>query len=124
MRRRPAEFGRLKAGRGRAPDMRIVALLAGAAGRPFSVLHVTMAPGSRHAPILHARTTEFFLVLRGTAAARIEGRTRALRAGDFAYLPPGAPHGFRAGRAGVEALAVFCPPLARRRPDILPAERP
>lgn len=89
------------------------------AGAPFSVLVVDMRPGARHPAIHHARTAEFFVILRGSCRAEIGRRRRTLRPGDFAFLPAGSIHAFHAGRRGLRALAVFAPAMDLRRPDIV-----
>ena len=80
-----------------------------------------MPPGSRTPSLYHAKTSEFFLVLDGDQQARIAGRRRRLKKGDFAFLPPGVPHEFLAGARGVRVLAVFCPPLDLKDPDVVEA---
>jgi mannose-6-phosphate isomerase-like protein (cupin superfamily) len=78
-----------------------------------------MEPHASHPLLKHARTTEFFVVLEGGARARIAGSSLDLRRGDYFILPPGSEHEFRAGRRGVTVLAVFCPALDLRDPDIV-----
>lgn len=119
--RRPrAEFGRL---RGRAPrDFGTLAIefLSGEDGRaPMTVMRVAMRPRDSHPPLLHERTDEFFVVLRGSLEARVDAVRRRMRTGDYAYLPAGTPHAFRAGPGGVEVLSVFTPGLDPDSPDIV-----
>lgn len=102
--------------------LRVRSLLDDAPGSPFSALLISMKPHALHPPLRHAKTFELFLVLDGEVEARIDGRVRRLRAGNFALLPPGCVHGFRAGKKGVNVLAVFSPPLDRRKPDIVMLE--
>ena len=94
-------------------------LLDGEPRAPFSVLRIRMGPGASHPPLWHARTFEFFLVLKGSVHARIGQVSRRLRRGDFVMLPPGASHEFRAGPGGVEVLTVFGPGLDLGNPDIV-----
>lgn len=103
--------------------LRIGFLVDGGKGRPFSVSRVKMRPRAVHAPLWHAKTSEFFIVLQGDQWARIDGRRRYFKKGDFAFLPPGAVHEFRAGARGVEVLAVFSPAMDFQRPDIVTRRR-
>lgn len=120
MRPRRAELGALGASRAeRVGALRVARLGARASRRPLSAMTVTMGPGAEHAALRHQRTWEFFLVLRGSVRARLGAGSRRLRRGDFAFLPPGCAHSFRAGPSGVTVLAVFAPPLDPRRPDIV-----
>jgi len=100
--------------------LQVGVLVDGLKGRPISVLRIKMRPRAVHAPLWHARTSEFFTVLEGDQWAKIDGRRRHFKKGDFAFLPPGSVHGFRAGKRGVEVLAVFSPPLDLEHPDIVP----
>lgn len=93
--------------------------LAGRKGQPFSVLRIRMAPGASAPELFHARTHEFFLILKGSSTGLVGGRHRVFRAGDCAYLPAGTLHEFRAGPRGVELLDVFCPRLDLDKPDIV-----
>lgn len=90
---------------------------------PFSALLVSMKPGASHPAIRHTKTWEFFLILRGSNKARINGRTLLLRRGDYAFMPPGTAHAFHAGPRGVEVLVLFAPAMDFTRPDIVPASR-
>lgn len=119
-RARRARFGNWSRGAARAVGPLAVRFLADRPGRlPFSVLHIALGPGKSHPSISHSRTHEFFAVLRGEAAAVIDGVRRRLRRGDFAVLAPGAAHAFRAGPRGVEALVIFAPAMDFRRPDVV-----
>src|SRR4051812_2739057 len=104
----------------RTPARRFGALsvqrLAGRAGHPFSVLRIRMKPHSAAPELFHARTHEFFLIVKGSSSGVVGGRRRTFRAGDYAYLPAGTLHEFRAGPRGVELLDVFCPRLDLDRP--------
>jgi mannose-6-phosphate isomerase-like protein (cupin superfamily) len=119
MTKRRVECGRLEKVRTRRFGALEVQELLGKQGRPFSVLRIRMKPGSRAPELYHARTSEFFLVLKGSSSGMVGGRRRVFRAGDFVYLPPGTIHEFRAGPRGVELLDVFCPRLRLSRPDIV-----
>lgn len=89
------------------------------AGGRVTVLHIAMAPGAKAPPLHHARTDEFFFVLKGSASGRVGGRRRAFRAGDGVFLPARTPHEFTAGPRGLELLDVFVPGFDMRRPDIV-----
>ncbi|MBI4423533.1 MAG: cupin domain-containing protein [Elusimicrobia bacterium] len=117
--RKQVRFGRLGGSAQRAyGPLGVEFLLDEPRLAPISVLRVFLKPGDSHPPIFHARTTEFFLVLRGENAARINGRLRRMKAGEFAFLPPGTVHEFRAGARGVEVLVIFGPAMDFRAPDI------
>lgn len=119
MRKLRVETGRMRRVRARRFGSLFVKQLIGRTGHPFSVLHIRMKPGSRAPELFHARTSEFFLVVKGSSSGIIGGKRRVFRAGDFAYLPPQTLHEFRAGPKGVELLDVFCPRLRLNRPDIV-----
>ena len=117
-------FGRLSATRAKAfgpLDVRF--LLNAPKSSPFSALVVSMKPGASHPPIQHDKTWEFFLILRGSNRARIGGRERVLKRGDYAYMPPGVSHAFHAGPRGVEVLVIFAPAMDFLKPDIVGAGR-
>ncbi len=112
-------FGRWGKGSMRPLGPLLIESVATGRGRnSFSVFRVMIKPGESHPPIWHAKTTEFFLVMKGSALARVNGRKRRMKKGDFASLAPGAVHAFKAGPSGVEALVVFIPALDLRRPDV------
>jgi quercetin dioxygenase-like cupin family protein len=114
------EFGKLISARAQAMGtLRVKTLIGGAPESPLSVLLIGMKAFAAHPPLHHARTSEFFLVTRGSAEAKIAGRARRLRRGDYVFLPPGAVHQFRAGAKGVEVLTVFMPALDLGKPDIV-----
>lgn len=113
------EIGTFQKGAGkRIGALRVRSLLK--PGKPFSALKIGMGPAASHELIAHGQTAEFFFVIRGRVRALIDGRSRTLEAGDFAYLPPGCAHSFRAGHDGVAVLAFFAPPLDLKNPDITP----
>lgn len=113
------EVSRLSAKKARHFGALAVKTLAGSKGQPFSVLHIRMAPGAKAPPIIHARTAEFFLILKGSSSGRVGRRRRTFRAGDCVYMPAGTLHEFRAGSRGVELLDVFVPRLDMDCPDIV-----
>jgi quercetin dioxygenase-like cupin family protein len=120
MKKNALRFGRLYAGAERDfGSLGIEFLVDGGRGAPVTAMRVAMKPNDRHAPLRHARTAEFFLVLRGSMRATIARRLRRFRAGDYAYLPPGTVHAFQAGRSGVEVLSLFVPALDMKKPDII-----
>jgi mannose-6-phosphate isomerase-like protein (cupin superfamily) len=115
---------------GAAPSLRLGRLtlrtLTGLGHIPGAeALHVRLPPGGGHEEVVHRRTHEWFLVLRGKGAGLIDGRRVRFRRGVTVYMPPGTSHRMKAGRAGLEALAVFSPPLALERPgaDIHPVRK-
>ncbi|MBI2071212.1 MAG: cupin domain-containing protein [Elusimicrobia bacterium] len=94
-----------------------------AAVRTFSALRLTMKPGAQTPSIYHRKTNEFFFILRGSAKARINGRSVRFKKGDFAFLPAKTRHQFEAGPAGVEVLDIFIPRLDLDNPDIRTVEQ-
>lgn len=63
------------------------------------------------APHYHARMAELYLVARGTATARLEGETVALRAGDVLALAPGEAHTFLASSDDYLHFVIHTPAL-------------
>jgi mannose-6-phosphate isomerase-like protein (cupin superfamily) len=90
-------------------------------GMPMTVLHISLSPGSKAPALYHARTQEFFFVLKGNAHGLIDGRRVRLPKGSFSFLPPRAVHQFWAGANGAEILDIFVPPLDPINPDIIAA---
>lgn len=60
------------------------------------------------APHRHREMVQVFLMRRGAALARVDGREHALKDGDFLYIPRLAVHGF-AFRRGAEGLVLSVP---------------
>lgn len=86
-----------------------------------SVLHESLPSLCDTPAILHKRTAEFVFVLSGQADAYLDGRHFRIRKGDMFQIPAGVGHRFKAGKNGVTALSLFCPPLDRDRPDVYSA---
>lgn len=88
-----------------------------------AVFHVTVPPRSRHDMILHRRTREWFMVVKGRGRGVIGGRRVSFRPGVIVFMPPGVPHQMMTGSSSMEALVVFSPPLTLkgRRADVHPA---
>lgn len=115
-----SRFGRLSSTRVKTyGPLRVKHLLDAPRESPFSALLVSLGPGASHPPIRHEKTWEFFLILRGSNVSIIGGRRRVLREGDYAYMPPGVEHSFRAGPKGVDVLVFFSPAMDFARPDIV-----
>lgn len=87
--------------------------------KPFCVLDLRMRPGAFAPALLHRRTAEFFWVLEGSASGIVDGKRVRFRRGQYAYLPPGVVHQFRAGPKGIRLLEVFAPALDLGAPDII-----
>lgn len=85
-----------------------------------AVFHVTVPPRSRHDMILHRRTREWFMVVKGRGRGVIGGRRVTFRPGVIVFMPPGVPHQMMTGSSSMEALVVFSPPLELkgRRADV------
>jgi quercetin dioxygenase-like cupin family protein len=120
MKKMRVKFGRVGAGEARAfGTLGIEFLIDGGPRGPVTAMRVVMKPRGSHPPLWHAETAEFFFVLRGSMRARIDGRPRRFRKGDYAFLPPGTLHEFHAEKGGVEVLSLFTPALNMKKPDIL-----
>ena len=120
MKRQRAKFGRLTGGATRCFGTLQVKFLVNDPDRsPMSSLRITMKPNASHPPLWHAKTGEFFLLLAGSTWAKIDGRVRRLKAGDFVFMPPRTVHEFRAGKRGVEVLVIFSPAMNFKKPDIV-----
>lgn len=76
-----------------------------------AVFHVTVPPRSRHDMILHRRTREWFMVVKGRGRGIIGGRRVTFRPGVIVFMPPGVPHQMMTGSSAMEAVVVFSPPL-------------
>jgi quercetin dioxygenase-like cupin family protein len=115
-----AEIGKLARLKSRAYGEISMKLLQHA-GFPLSAQHIEIPPHARTTAIYHAKTSEFIFVLKGDLWTKFDGRRRVLHSGDFAFLPAGVVHQFRAGKKGVRVLAVFNPPLDFDHPDVVRA---
>lgn len=114
------KLGRLGAGAVRNLGTLGIEFLVNAGPRaPMTVMRVAMKPGASHEPLYHARTSEFFVVTRGSQEARIGRRLLHLRKGNYVFLPPRTTHAFKAGPRGVEVLSIFTPALHPTKPDIV-----
>ncbi len=82
-----------------------------------SVVHVTLPPRYTHAPILHKKTDEWFLVLKGRGSGMIGRKRVRFSPGTLVYMPAGVPHQMGTGSGALEILALFSPPLDARRKD-------
>ena len=76
-----------------------------------SVFHVTVPPRSRHDMILHRRTREWFMVVKGRGRGIIGGRRVTFRPGVIVFMPPGVPHQMITDSVAMEAVVIFSPPL-------------
>ena len=83
----------------------------------LSVVHVELPPRYTHAPIIHKRTEEWFIVLKGRGHGVIGARRVQFLPGTVVYMPAGVPHQMSADGGALEILAVFSPPLDARRKD-------
>jgi quercetin dioxygenase-like cupin family protein len=86
---------------------------------PFSALLMTVEPRTHLPEIYHAKTFEFFYVLKGTASGKLNGKYMSFEAGEHAFLPPGTTHDLQAGDGVLEALAIFSPGLDLKKPDVV-----
>lgn len=66
------------------------------------------------APHYHARSTELFYILAGTAEFSLDGTSTTARAGSLVVVPPGVPHAFGAAPGSpVDLLIVLTPGVQR-----------
>lgn len=119
MKKPRVKISRLSAVRARRFGALSVKPMLGAKGHPMSALHISMKPHSEAPELYHAKTDEYFYILRGSSSGTVNGRKRRFRAGDFCFLPSGTLHHFRAGPKGVELIDVFVPRLDLASPDII-----
>jgi mannose-6-phosphate isomerase-like protein (cupin superfamily) len=77
----------------------------------LSVIQERMPPGTSEARHRHARSRQFFYVLRGEATFEREGEVVTLRAGEGLEVAPGAAHQLRnLSSATLEFVVVSQPP--------------
>lgn len=90
----------------------------------INVVHVSLPPRYTHAPIVHRKTAEWLMVLKGSGQGIVGGKRMSFRPGSIVYMPPGVPHQMGTGAQAMEVIALFAPPLDGRLPDadIHPAE--
>ena len=82
------------------------------------VVHIRLPALCDHPPVMHKKTRELMLMISGRATGRIGRRVVALRPGAVVDIPPGTWHSFHAGRAEVEALSIFVPPMSEKGADV------
>lgn len=80
------------------------------------VVHVRLPARYTHRTIVHRKTREWLMILKGRGEGLIGGRTVAFKPGTVVYMPPGTPHRMGTGSVPLEALVVFSPPLDARDP--------
>lgn len=73
-------------------------------------------------PHVHARTTEIYLVARGTAEMRVERETVSLAPGDVLVVNPGEAHTFVASSADYFHFVLQLPGIPGDK-SAVPAER-
>jgi len=71
-------------------------------------------------PHRHTTTTEIFLVLAGSAVARVEQGDVLVRQGDVLILEPGEAHTFRDASPDYRAFVLHVGPEGDRREDVPP----
>ena len=76
-------------------------------------------------PHLHVRTTEIYLVARGSSRVRVEGQTLALEPGDVLVIEPGEAHTFLSSTPDYWHFVVHAPALPgdQARADKQPVPR-
>lgn len=83
----------------------------------LTAVHVKLPPRYAHAPIVHRRTAEWFLVLKGRGRGVIGSAVVQFRPGTIVFIPAGMAHQMSTGAGALEILAIFTPPLDARRKD-------
>ncbi|WP_026411337.1 cupin domain-containing protein [Actinomadura oligospora] len=88
---------------------------AGETGGALTANKATLRKGSPGAPAhFHAKATEMFLVLDGTARFLVDDEIVTVEKGGFLTVPPRVPHAFApAPDAEAELLVVFTPGMER-----------
>lgn len=71
-----------------------------------SLAEATLPPGAETEEHSHARSEEFYYVLRGRGLMTLQAERREVEAGDGILIPPGIPH--RIGNIGQEPLVFLC----------------
>jgi quercetin dioxygenase-like cupin family protein len=66
-----------------------------ATGGAYSILELTLAPGSGAPEHVHQREDEIFYVVEGECEIQAGGQTWVAGAGSVVVLPKGVPHAFR-----------------------------
>jgi mannose-6-phosphate isomerase-like protein (cupin superfamily) len=91
---------------------------------PVSIGYANKGMDEQH---VHSRITEIYLVARGTAQVRVEGRTIAVAAGDLLAIEAGEAHTFLESSSDDFHFVVHAPGLsgeaARAEKSIVPRER-
>lgn len=82
-----------------------------------SFVHESMPGWSAGPEMVHSKTIELAYVIYGKATGFINGKKILLKKGDYLIIPAGTPHRFEAGRAGLEAVSIFAPPINPDNPD-------
>jgi quercetin dioxygenase-like cupin family protein len=90
---------------------RVVILLGGEdTQQQYTVMEATVPPGMGPPPHLHHKEDETFLVLSGEIAFFLDGKSRALKQGEFMFAPRGIPHYFKnTGSADAVLLETASP---------------
>ena len=89
----------------------------------LSVIEERMPPATAESRHRHARSRQFFYVLRGSLAIEVGGATHALAAGEGIEIPPDAPHQvFNRATVDAEFLVVSQPPTRGDREPAPPAD--
>lgn len=86
---------------------------------PFSALKITIEPHSHFPAIIHAKTYEFFYVLKGSGYGRVGRKQVRFAKGDHVFMKPGTAHDFHTGKTRMEALVIFSPYFDPTKPDVV-----
>lgn len=77
----------------------------------LSVIEERMPPGTAEVRHWHRRAQQFFYILSGKAAMEVDGRRKALSAGQGIWIPIGVPHQMKNdSSADVRFLVISQPP--------------
>lgn len=80
------------------------------------VVQVVLPPRYDHRPVVHRRTREWMVILRGSGRGKIGRRLVRFKPGVIVYMPPGTPHQMSTGASPLEALVLFTPPIDVKSP--------
>ena len=73
-------------------DLKSRRIVNDADARSFRISHVTLDPGGRSDPHVHAGVEQLYLVLKGAMGVQIEGQEFRLKPGEAALVQPGEKH--------------------------------
>lgn len=82
---------------------------AGATGGAFSLVEVTVQPGTEPPLHVHAHEDEAYIVLNGRITFQVGDERVDAQPGSFVFLPRGVPHGFAVRSEVARAVLLLTP---------------